>query len=284
MPLNQALVGKQYSAPIFEVTPEAAQAYARACNDDNPRYFDPAAPGGMIAPPMFAVVASWMPVLSAVTDPELHADLLRLLHSAQEIEFLAPIRPGDAIAANATIASIEKAPGGESMALRLTASNQRGEPISRTMFTAFIRGRREPRENRVVVAAKDENRGAPMFVATQTVDADQTYRYAEASGDRNPIHTDENVARMAGLPGIVVHGLCTMAFAAKAMVDNLGGGDPTRLKRLAANFARPVFPGDTIATRAWEIDQRDGRRIFAYETLNPRGLAVISGGVAEISA
>lgn len=283
MPLNRALVGKEYSAPMFEITADTTQRYARACNDSNPRYFDAYAPGGIVAPPMFAAVVSWMPLLSAATDPELHADLLRLLHSAQDMEFLAPIRPGDTIAANATIASIEKAPGGETMSVRLAASNRRGEPVTRIVFTAFIRGRREPRENRAAVA-NDENRGEPVFVAKQTIDADQTYRYAEASGDRNPIHTDENVARMAGLPGIVVHGLCTMAFAAKAMIDNPGGGDPTRLKRLTANFSRPVFPGDTIATRAWAMGEREGRHIFAYETSNPRGLAVIRGGVAEISA
>ena len=284
MPLNKALVGKDYSAPAFEVTPDATQRYARACNDDNRRYFDADAPGGIVAPPMFAVVVSWMPLLSAVTDPELHADLLRLLHNSQDMEFIAPIRPGDTLTANAAIASIEKAPGGETMALRLAASNQRGEPVSRITFTVFIRGKRESGGNRPAIAADEENRGEPVFVATQTIDADQTFRYAEASGDRNPIHTDENVAKMGGLPGIVVHGLCTMAFAAKAMVDNLCGGDPSRMRRLAANFSRPVFPGDLITTRAWAIGERDGRRVFAYETSNPRGLAVIRGGVAEISA
>lgn len=283
MPLNKALVGKEYSAPVFEVTSDATRRYARACNEDNPRYFDAAAPGGIIAPPMFAAVVCWLPLLSAVTDPELHADLPRLLHSAEEIEFLALIRPGDAITASGTIASIEKAPGGETMALRLAASNQRGEPTSRVTFTAFIRGRRERGANRGATEG-EENRGEPIFSAARKIDADQTFRYADASGDRNPIHTDENVAKMAGLPGIVVHGMCTMAFAARAIVDNLCGRDPARLTRLAANFSRPVFPGDSITTRAWASGERDGRRVFAYETLNPRGLAVVRGGIAEISA
>ena len=283
MPLNQALIGRQYSAPAFEVSLEATQRYARACNERNPRYFDPDAHGGIIAPPMFAVVASWLPTLSAVTAPELNADLLRLLHRAQEIEFLAPIRPGDTIASSATIESIDQTPGGETMSLRIAASNQRGEPVSRIVFTAFIRGARDRSANRAEPAATEKNHGESIALATETIDPDQTFRYADASGDRNPIHTDDNVARMAGLRGIVVHGMCTMALAAKAVADRLCGGDPVRLKRLTATFARPVFPGDSITTRAWETGERDGRRVFAYETLNPRGVAVIRPGEAEIA-
>ncbi|HTY54432.1 MAG TPA: MaoC/PaaZ C-terminal domain-containing protein, partial [Candidatus Binataceae bacterium] len=113
--------------------------------------------------------------------------------------------------------------------------------------------------------------------------ADQTFRYAEASGDLNPIHVDENVARMAGLPGIIVHGLCTMAFTSKVIIDNLCGGDPARLKRLRVRFARPVFPGQTITTKVWQDGATDGRRVYAYETYNPEGRAVIRDGVAEVA-
>jgi acyl dehydratase len=122
-----------------------------------------------------------------------------------------------------------------------------------------------------------------MLTVEQTIDRDQTFRYAEASGDRNPIHVDENVAKMAGLPGIVVHGLCTMAFASKVMIEGLCGGDPMRLKRLRVQFSRPVFPGQSITTRVWAGDERAGRRAYAFETYNPEGMAVIRGGIAEIA-
>jgi acyl dehydratase len=123
-----------------------------------------------------------------------------------------------------------------------------------------------------------------MLVVAQTIDRDQTTRYAEASGDRNPIHVDKNVARMAGLPGIIVHGLCTMALTAKVLVDHLYNGEPTRLKRLAVRFSRPLFPGDTITTRVWSEANRNGRRVDAYETYNAEGLAVIRHGIAEAAA
>jgi acyl dehydratase len=284
MPLNPACLGKTYAPITTEVTLDGLQRYARACNDDNPRYFDANAVGGIVAPPMFAVVVTWLSVITAMTDVELRADLLRLLHSAQDIEFLAPIRPGDSITSTARIASIETHQSGESMALELEAHNARGETVTRTTFTSFIRGRRtaaaiaEGRADDVGV------RGTPIIEVAQTIDLDQTSRYAAASGDLNPIHVDANVAKMAGLPGIIVHGLCTMAFTAKVIVDRLCDSDPTRLKRLAVRFSRPVFPGDTITTKVWPNGDRAGRRAYAYETYNPDGLAVIRDGVAEVTS
>lgn len=284
MPLNKACIGKNYVAPPIEVTLEAAQKYACAYNDSNPHYFDPAIPGGIVAPPMFAVVATWMPLLSAMTDPDLHADLLRLLHSAQDMEFLVPICACDVISATATISSIGSAIGGESMAVGLEARNQRDEVVNRTTFTVLIRGRRGPgmlRESKDLSGSVA--RPEAILVVDQHIDPDQTFRYAEASGDRNPIHVDENVAKMAGLPGIILHGLCTMAFTSKVMIDNLCDGDPKRLKRLAVRFSRPVFPGDTITTTVWPDDVREDRRTFVYETCNANGHAVIRYGLAEIA-
>ena len=283
MPLNHAGLGKTYPPFTTEVTLDALQSYARACNDDNPRYFDIDSAGGIIAPPMFAVVVTWLSVITAMTDPELHADLLRLLHSAQDIEFLAPIRPDDSITSTGRIASIETHQNGESMALELEARNARGESVTRTVFTIFIRGRRASAAPAEAKADDDGARGAPLITVAQTIDFDQTSRYAAASGDLNPIHVDANVAKMAGLPGIIVHGLCTMAFAAKVTTDHLCGGDPTRLKRLAVRFSRPVFPGDTITTKVWPGGDRNGRHAYAYETYNPDGLAVIRDGVAEVT-
>jgi acyl dehydratase len=283
MPLNKEFVGREYPPSRATVTLEALQNYARACNDDNPRYFDPAAPGGIVAPPMFGVAVTWMSVVGAVGDPELGADLLRLLHTEQDMEFLAPLRPGDEITTVARVASIEARPSGEAMTLELNARNRADAPVLRTLFGILIRAARRDRAAAGRAERPVSPPGAPMLSVEQTIDRDQTFRYAEASGDRNPIHVDENVAKMAGLPGIVVHGLCTMAFASKVMIEGLCGGDPMRLKRLRVQFSRPVFPGQSITTRVWAGDERAGRRAYAFETYNPEGMAVIRGGIAEIA-
>ena len=149
-----------------------------------------------------------------------------------------------------------------------------------TLFNAFIRGGGRGGADAKIV---EPQRGEPLVTVAQQVDKDQTYRYKEASGDFNPIHVDENFAKMAGLPGIIVHGLCTMAFTSKVIIDKVCGGDPTKLKRLRVRFSRPVLPGQIITTKVWLDGERDSRKIYAFETYNPEGRAVIRGGLAEIA-
>ena len=283
MPLNREFIGREYPPLTSAVTLEALQKYARAYNDDNPHYFDPSTAGGIVAPPMYGVVVAWMSVVGAVGDPALGADLLRLLHAEQDMEFIAPLRPGDEIATIARVAAIEARPGGEAMTIELDSRNRAGDPVLRTLFGIFIRAARRDRSASGRSERPVSPAGDPILAVEQTIDRDQTFRYAEASGDRNPIHVDENVAKMAGLPGIVVHGLCTMAFTSRVMIDRLCAGDPVRLKRLRVQFSRPVLPGQSITTKVWPDGERVGRRAYAFETYNPEGMAVIRSGIAEIA-
>jgi acyl dehydratase len=282
MPLNRECVGKKYPSITSEATLEAMQKYAHAYNDDNRAFFDASRPGGIVAPPMYGVVVTWPALMAVMGDPELQVDLVRLLHGEQDIELFLPIRPGDRITSAARIAAIESKSNGEVVVVELDANNQRGELAARLHFGAFVRS--GARGGGAAESRPPETpRGEPVATVAQTIDKDQTYRYKEASGDFNPIHVDENFAKMAGLPGIIVHGLCTMAFTSKVIVGKLCGGDPLALRRLRVRFSRPVFPGDTITTKVWYEGERDGRKVYAYETYNPAGQAVIRGGIAEVA-
>jgi acyl dehydratase len=218
-----------------------------------------------------------------VTDPEVGADLLRLVHGEHEMEFIAPIRPEHVITSVATIRSITTGATGETMAIGITAHNQRGETVQNTIFTAFIRSTGSSRSD-AGVGEQEPEHGEPLAAISQAIAADQTFRYAEASGDVNPIHLDANIAKMAGLPSIIVHGLCTMAFCSKAVIETVGASDPRRLRRLRVRFVRPVLPGQTITTRIWAAGETPERKTFEFETVNQNGRAVIRGGIAEISA
>jgi acyl dehydratase len=284
MPLNRTLIGKIYPPVMSHVTAEAVQEYARACNDDNPSYFQPPAATGIIAPPVFNAVITWLALITAISDPELRVDLLRLLHRGQDMRFYEPVRPDDLISARACISSIEDSAAGETLTIGLDASNQRNQVVSRTIFTTLIRGRRQ-RDSAPTSSFTGHQSppNKPLVTIARTIDLDQTVRYANASGDRNPIHLDDSVARMAGLPGIIVHGLCTMAFASQVIVDHVCGGDPARLSRLAVQFSHPVFPGDTITTTVWPEKNMRGARCFSYETRNAAGVVVLRDGIAEIN-
>lgn len=64
-------------------------------------------------------------------------------------------------------------------------------------------------------------------------------KYADASGDQNPIHQDEAFAKSVGLPDVIAHGMLTMALAGKFVSDWAGG--PAAVKELSARFVKPVI-------------------------------------------
>jgi acyl dehydratase len=97
-------------------------------------------------------------------------------------------------------------------------------------------------------------------------DAGLTKRYAEASGDPNPIHTDPEFAKSVGLPGVILHGLYSMAQVAKAHTD-AAGGDPRALKRLAVQFRGMGFPEQEIVVTSTVREVEDGRIVTDTEAV-----------------
>ena len=113
------------------------------------------------------------------------------------------------------------------------------------------------------------------------VTVEQIRQYAEASGDRNPIHLDETFARSAGLPGVIAHGMLTMAFANQMVTDWLA--DRSLLRRLQGRFAGMVVPGDdvTCSGTVASKDEASRRIVINLVVTNQRGEKVFNKGVAE---
>jgi acyl dehydratase len=101
-----------------------------------------------------------------------------------------------------------------------------------------------------------------------TPDAGLTKRYAEASGDMNPIHIDEEFAKSVGLPGCILHGLWSMAQVARAHTA-VADGDPRALKRLEVQFRGMGFPEQEIVVTT-KVTEADGNRIVT-ETVATQG-------------
>lgn len=275
MGLNADLVGKDYGSKTYKVTADAIEKYARATNDLNERYLG----DDVVATPIFPVVPAFDSFMAAGMDPELQADVLRLVHGSEEHLLLVPIRPGDTLTVNTVLESVDRKETGETFTLKATETNQDGDLVAEVRGTMFIRGSGTSKKP---APAEEESREI-IFEETTKIDEDQTHRYAEASGDHNPIHLDEDVARMAGLPGIINHGMCTMAIATKGAVDGLAAGDPTRVRRVAVRFSKPVLPGQELTTRFYKESESDGVTTYGFETYNPDGVAVIKNGVIEIA-
>lgn len=127
----------------------------------------------------------------------------------------------------------------------------------------------------------DFKQGDPLPELRTTPDAGLTKRYAEASGDPNPIHTDPEFAKSVGLPGVILHGLYSMAQVARAHTD-AAGGDPRSLKRLAVQFRGMGFPEQEIVVTATVTEAADGR--IVTDTVVSQGEnRIIRNAQAELS-
>lgn len=265
----------------FTVTREKLTAYAQATNDPIERHL-----AGDIANPVFAVV----PVFQSLMEPALEVVPLPLLgkvvHGEQDFRFHRPIRPGDVLAARGAMLGYSGSPKGTRANVYLECRDDaNGELVNEQFVTFFVRGfDAGERVGELAPAHAFEEsvrEQPPVTMLTQHIDTDQTYRYSEAADDPMPIHLEEDVARDAGLPGIIAHGLCTMAFTAWAALVELADCDVERLTRLAVRFAKPVLPDQDITTRFWRAANDQGITSYVYET-TVDGTVVIKDGLAEI--
>ncbi len=269
----------------FEVTRERIQAYAAATNDPIAAH-----QAGDVAPPVFAIV----PVFESLMEPALDVVPIpligKIVHGEQDFRFHRPIRPGDVLVSRSRMTGWQGLPNGTAACVHIECraddGSGGGELVNEQFVTFFVRGF----DNGDTVGELapghrfDETlrEDGPAAEVTQHVDDDQTYRYGPAAGDPMPIHLDDDFAKEMGLPGIIAHGLCTMAFTSWALLTEVGGSDVTRLERLAVRFAKPVLPGQDITTRIYRSGEADGATSYAFETTVGSDL-VIKDGLCEVS-
>ena len=155
------------------------------------------------------------------------------------------------------------------------------EPIVEMLYQILIRGKQETGRKRTEKPHHNIETNVKLGEQSITISEDQGVRYAEASGDHNPIHINEEIAKLAGFPKTIVHGLCTMALASKAIVDELLEGTPSRLKYMSTRFSKPVLMGQTITTELYDKGLNTGRRTIHFVTKNEDSIPVLTNGVAE---
>ena len=107
----------------------------------------------------------------------------------------------------------------------------------------------------------------------------QIVQYAGASGDYNPLHTDEvYTTQVAGYPSVFAHGMLTMGLTGKMLTNYVGDG---RLKKFGVRFTNQVWPGDTLETTATveAIREENGQKLvdLTLSTKNQDGKEVVSG-------
>jgi acyl dehydratase len=262
----------------FDVTRERIAAYAAATNDEYPAHRS-----GELAPPVFPVVPALLGVLAPAIMAVVPGEIaMRVVHGEQDFRYHRPIVPGMTLVSRAAAVGVHGTSSGVVVLGKAISETDHDDPVVEQSMAAFFRGAQlDVHEGESLTEhAFDESvrAGEPAAKVTQGFDPDQTQRYSEASGDPMPIHLDDDFAKAMGLPGIIIHGLCTMAFCSRAVVTEFCPDDPTRITRFAVRFSKIVQPSEKITTALW--DAGDGRVMF--ETTSDNGNVVIKDGLAEI--
>lgn len=277
------------AAKEYPVTAAELAAYAAATDDPRPERV-----AGELASPAYAFVPLTDLLFSVVDEVVGDTGAARLVHTHQDFTFAGAITAGDRLSVAARVAGLHPGPFGAVVTLDAVTSRPAGggapgEPVTEQRVTCLVVGAKcvnpigEPPAEAAFGEAADERAarrrsGSSERVASIAVGADHPVRYADASGDRNPIHLDPAFARGAGFPGVIVHGMCTLALTCHAIERAYpDAGFPTSLR---AEFTRPVFPGDRLSVR-W--DTTGPGRECRFEVVNRRRRTVMRGGRLVLS-
>jgi acyl dehydratase len=263
---DASAIGRAGDDHSYEVTADALQAYADATDD-------------VVGGPVFALLPVWDAagqVSRAVASDDVRP---QVVHYEQDIVVHRPLAAGMRVRSQATPVALIGRPNGTSLVIRTETRDEDGDLLNEQHITEFFRGIEAP--DSVGDRAPDHRldaEGEPAAEITYPVADDQTVRYADASGDHFAIHLDDDFARSVGLPGRIVHGLCTMAFTGRAVLEAAAVEDPARIERLAVRFSAPLFPGDTLTTRIWSL----GDGAYGFDAVSGQGATVVKDGRAML--
>jgi acyl dehydratase len=216
-----------------------------------------------------------------VRDPRSGVDWKQVLHGEQSLVLHRPLAPEGEVTSRTKIDEIvDKGPGKGALiySSRTLIDTKDGQPVCTLTSTTFARGDGGfGGPSGPSPAPRPIPQGAPDL----TCDLQTSRRAAliyRLSGDYNPLHADPAVAKVAGFPQPILHGLGTYGVAGHALLRLLCGYDPSRLTRMDVRFSSPVFPGETIRTEIWRT--APGQASFRSRVVE-RDVVVLNNGYAE---
>ncbi|MGD9797746.1 MAG: MaoC/PaaZ C-terminal domain-containing protein [Acidimicrobiia bacterium] len=259
-----------------------AAAYALATNDPNPAYLD-----GGIVPPVFTVSLG-LPLLHEANQLGVPAGAVRGatggVHGQHDLLLHRTLRAGDFVRVTGTMHGAYNTKGGAITTVRILVAGEDGEPYVEHLWSSFhIKGELDEVGPPLADHSfPEEARSASLGALVVPVERDQSFRYAGSSTDHAPMHVHDESARRVGFPSKFMQGLCTFAMCSRGVVQLGADGDPTRLRRMAARFASPVFPGNELEVSVYDAGRTvDGGRQLAFEAVSADKM-VIRHGRAEL--
>jgi acyl dehydratase len=229
--------------------------------------------GEFVVLPTFALIANWWAVkeLGAYVRNE-HRPMV---HAHQSLELTRPLSPRGDVEVNAYISGVWEKGKHTLVELTSVGFDQVGSLFTATSGTMILGMHGWGGTSAPSTEATENPRGQPTASVEDYVRPEQASIY-RLSGDRNALHIDPKVAKGAGFEDVFLHGLCTLGFAARAITNGVGDGDPTRLQSISCRFSSPVGLDQPLQTDIWRL----GPQQFAFQT-NQLARPALTRGLAS---
>jgi len=291
MEISTRFVGTRLKDYRAEITWRHTMNYAAAIDDNNPCYFDDEREGGVIAPPMFSVALTW-PIVERIWE-YIEADdfprelLATQVHYSEHLEFHRPLKPEGFVTVKGEIAAILPHRAGTHVVIRFDALDDDGLPLFTEHIGAMMRGVKCVDDGSQKKAILPEvplfERKNLLWETSLHLDPLKSFVYDGCSDIVFPIHTSKRFAREVGLPGIIIQGTATLAFAMRELINREAATNPARLQSLSCRFTDMVLPGtDIIIQLEGKDEKEDGTGLF-FSVMNEAGKRAISRGYALVS-
>lgn len=228
---------------VGEITRAEIRSFADSIDDGHPLCHSVSAAReaghpDLVAPPTFAI----RPVLAAVErfvrGNDTGLDYNRIVHRGQRLEYFRPLHAGDVLTATARLLDVRVIRGNTVGRIAVELADSGGTAVCSALTTLVMAAGPAP----APVAAATDHSGALLGPVEVPLLSTGLRRYAQASGDFNPIHLDPAAAAAAGLPGVVAHGMLTAGLAMSRLTAFVP--DPAAITWCEAVFTAPVVLGD----------------------------------------
>jgi acyl dehydratase len=233
--------------------------------------------------PTFAVIPAFPALLGLTGAVEINP--VMILHGEQSIRLNGPIPTQGKLTTDGKVTGVYDKGKGALVVIEAETKDESGNVLFVNRSGVFVRGAGGFGGERGPEAGnKAPDRAPDRAVEMQTLPIQaMIYRL---SGDRNPLHIDPAFAKMAGYDTPILHGLCTLGHAGRAILSEYCDNDPARLAGLEVRFSGVVFPGDTIITEMWDAStgsaQAPSPRHILFQAKTQRGDTVISNAAATV--
>ncbi|XP_069746096.1 peroxisomal multifunctional enzyme type 2 [Narcine bancroftii] len=230
--------------------------------------------------PTFGVIPAQGSMIDGLSSvPGLNIDFTKVLHGEQYLELYKPLPTSGTLKSEGTIADILDKGSGAVILMDVRTYHE-GDLVCYNQFSIFVVGTGgfggKRMSDKVKVTVQPPSR-PPDAMMSDVISINQAALY-RLNGDWNPLHIDPSFAAFGGFKRPILHGLCSMGFAARHVLSQYANNDVTKFKAIKVRFAKPVIPGQTLETEMW----KEGNRIHLRAKVKENNEVVLVGAYVDL--